>query len=101
MVQIQAPQDKVNSMSDAEEFYDPETASNSGLYHVHSQPLSVRSPRGLISRDSCLQPATRNSLRATGHVFEDPPTPYGPSSALLGNSKNLASAFCGSVPMDT
>ena len=33
--------------------------------------------------DSCLQPATRNSLGTTGRVFEDPPASDEPSSALL------------------
>lgn len=60
--------------------------------------MSIPSPRGLISRDSCLQSATRNSLGTTGHVFEDLLALDEPSSALFGNSKNLASASCGSVP---
>ena len=37
MVQIQELEDKVNSLSDAKEFYDPEIASSSGLsqgYHT-------------------------------------------------------------------
>ena len=42
----------MNSMSDAEEFDDPETASNSGVSHDPSQPTSVPSPGGSISRDS-------------------------------------------------
>ena len=97
MVQIQELQDEVNSL----EFFDPETASSSGLSHVPSQLVSMPSPRVLISRDSCLQPATRNSLGTTGCVFEDLPAPDGPSSALFGISKNLASASCGSVLVDT
>ena len=97
MVQIQELQDEVNSL----EFFDPETASSSGLSHVPSQLVSMPSPRVLISRDSCLQLATRNSLGATGCVFEDLPAPDGPSSALFGISKNFASASCGSVLVDT
>ena len=62
-----------NSLNDAKEFYDPETANGSGLSHVPSRPMSIPSPRGLIGRYSCLQPATRNSLGTTGHVFEDLP----------------------------
>ena len=31
MVQIQELQDKVNPLNDAKEFYDPETAGNSGV----------------------------------------------------------------------
>ena len=36
MVQIQELQDKVNSPSDAREFYDPETVRSSGFLHVPS-----------------------------------------------------------------
>ena len=69
MVQIQELQDKVNSLNDAKEFYDLETASSSGLSHVPSQPVSIPSPRGMIGRNSCLQLDTRNSLGTSGHVF--------------------------------
>ena len=62
MVQIQELQDKVNSMDDAKEFHDSGTASSSGLHHVPNQPMSLPSPRGTISRDSCLPLDTRNSL---------------------------------------
>ena len=68
MVQIQELQDKVNSLNDAKEFYDPEIASISGLSSVPSQLMSIPSPRGLSSRNSCLQLATRNSL-ATQDTF--------------------------------
>ena len=47
-------QDKVTSLNDAREFYNPETASSSGVSHVPCQPLSIPNRRGLISRDSCL-----------------------------------------------
>ena len=47
MAQIQELQDKVNSPSDAREFYDPETVRSSGLLHVPSQPVSIPSRRGL------------------------------------------------------
>ena len=50
---------------------------------------------------ACMQPATRNSLGTTRHIFEDPPAPNETSSALFGNSTSLASVSCGSVPMDT
>ena len=36
MVQTQELQDKVNSLSDAKGFFDPETAGSSGLFHVPS-----------------------------------------------------------------
>ena len=62
MVQIQELQDKINSLSDARKWFHLETASSSGLSHVPSQPMSIPSPGGLISSDSCLQPDTRNSF---------------------------------------
>ena len=43
-----------HSIQDSREFYDFETASGSGLSHVLSQPLSIPSPRGMLTRDSCL-----------------------------------------------
>ena len=70
MTQIQELQDKENSSTDAKEFCDPETASSSGLSYVPSQPVSIPSPRGMISRDSCVQLDTRNSLGTSGDVFE-------------------------------
>ena len=81
-------------MNDAKEFNDPETASNSGLSHVPSQPMSIPSPRGMITLDSCLQLDTRNSLGTSGRVFE-----Y--LHALFGNSKNLASSSCRLNPIHT
>ena len=60
MVQIQEVQGKVNSLNDTTEFYHPETASSSGLFHVPTQRMSIPSHHGLISRDSCMQPDTRN-----------------------------------------
>ena len=62
MVQLQELQDNVNSLSDAREFCDSETASSSGLSHVPSQPTRIPSPRAMISRGSCLQSVTRNSF---------------------------------------
>ena len=39
LTQFQDLQNKVNSLSDARECHDPETASRSGAAHVPSQPL--------------------------------------------------------------
>ena len=63
MAQMQELQYKVNSLTDAKEFHDPETASSSGISHNPSQPVSIPSSRGMISRDSCLQLDTQNSIR--------------------------------------
>ena len=93
MLQIQELQDKMNSGNDAEEFYNPETASSSGFSHVPSQPMSILSPRGMIRRDSCLQLAARNSLGTSGHVLADLPAPGEPSQALFENSKKIGIGF--------
>ena len=91
----------MNSLNDAKEFDDPETASSSGVSHVPSQPLSIPSPRGMISRASCLPLDTRSSLGTSGRVFESPPVRDGPSSALFEKSNNLASSSCGLRQRDT
>ena len=62
---------------------DPQIASSSALSHVPSQPMSIPSPRGSISRDSYLQLVTRNSLGIRGHVFEGPPAPDEPLSGRI------------------
>ena len=91
-VQIQELQDKVNSLSNAREFYDPWTASSSGLSHVSSHPTRIPSPHGMLSRDLCLQPGTRNSIGISGNAVEDLHAPNEPSAAFFGNSWGLASA---------
>ena len=63
--------------------------------------MSIPSPRGLKNRDSCLQPDTRNSLGASGHVFESLPVRGEPSSAFFVNSKHLASSSCRLKSIDT
>ena len=63
--------------------------------------MSIPSPRGIISRDSCLQPDTRNSVGTMGHVFEGLLAPGEPSSAFFENSKNLVSSSCRLKPIDT
>ena len=89
---IQDLQNKVNSMADAREFYDPETASSSEASHVPSQHLTTPSPRGMLSRDSGLPLDTRCTTR---NVFESQPAREGLSSVLFENSRNLASSSCG------
>ena len=68
--QLQELQDKVNSLSHAREFYDPETASSSGATHVPSQPLCIPSPRTMPCCDSGLPHDTRNIMGTPGNVFE-------------------------------
>ena len=72
-----------NSLNDAKELYDPETASSSGLSHVPSQPMSIASPRGSISRE--VLPAAWYA-ELIGYIR----TP----AVVFGNSRNLTSAPC-------
>ena len=101
MVQIQELQDKVNSLNDFSEFNDPETASSSGSSHVPSQLMRIPSPRGSLSRDSCLEPDTRNSFGISGNVLDDPPAPSEPPAAFFDISRNSASAQCEPVSLIT
>ena len=93
--QIQDLQDKVNSMNDEKEFYDPETATSSGTSHVPSQPSRIPSPTGMISRYSCLPHRTRNSMGTSRNVFEDLPAPEGPSPSFFENPRHLTLSSCG------
>ena len=90
LTRIQDLQNKVNSLSDGREFYDPETASSSGATHVPSQPSTVPSP--MPCRDSVLPHDTRIVLGTTGNVLERLPAREGLPSALFENSSNLASS---------
>ena len=95
LTQIQELQNKVNSLSDAREFYDPESGSSSGATHVPSQPPTILSPRTVPRCDSGLPRNKQNCMGTSGNVFERPPAQEGPSSAHFENSLNLASSSCG------
>ena len=75
--------------------------SSSGAFHVPTQPMSIPSPRGMISRDSCLQPDKRNSLGTSRHVFEGVLARGEPSSAPFQIWKHSASSSCRLMPLDT
>ena len=62
LAQIRELQDKVNSLSNARAFHDPETASNSGASHVTSHPLTIPSSGTVLGRDSGLPPNTQNIM---------------------------------------
>ena len=94
LTQIQDLQNKGNSLSDAREFYDPETARSSGASHVPGKPLTIPSPRTMPSRDSGLPHDTRNAMGASGNVFESLLARDGPSSALFENSRNSRRTRC-------
>ena len=79
LTQIQDLQNKVNSLSEARELYDPETASS------QSTPYYSES-RIMPCRDSGLPHDTRNIVGTVGNLFERVP------ARLFNNSKNLASS---------
>ena len=94
MVQIQELQDKVNSLNDAKESHDPETASSSGVSHVPSQLMSIRTARGMTSRDTELIVYIRTRFEGLLARGES-------SSALFEKSKNLALSSCRLTPIGT
>ena len=95
MAQIRELQNKVNSLSDAREFYDPESGSSSGATHVPDRTSTILSPRTLPRCDSGLPRDTLNGTGITENVLERPPAQEGPCPTTLNNSKNLASYFQG------
>ena len=99
LTQIQELQNTVNSLSDASQFYDPETASSSGATHVPSQPSTTPSPRTTPCRDSGLPHGTRNIVGTSGNGFDRLPAREGPPSALFENSKNWVSSSRGLRPV--
>ena len=58
-------------------------------------PMSIPSLRGMIRRDSCLPPDTRNSFCTPQNAIESLLAREKSSLALFENSKNLASSSCG------
>ena len=95
MAHIQELQNKVNSLSDAMEFYDPESGSSSGATHVPSQSLIIPSAREMRSRDSGLPLDTQNCAGIVGDVFERPPVQERLFSTIFHNSKGFASSSQG------
>ena len=73
MAQIRDIQNQVNSMSDAREFYDPESGSSSGSTHVPDQTSTILSSRTLPRCDSGFLRNTQNCTVIMGNVFERPP----------------------------
>ena len=71
--QILELQNKVNSLSDAKESYDPESGSSSGATHVPDQTSTILSPRTLPRCDSGSPRDALNGTGIAGEVFERPP----------------------------
>ena len=96
LTQIQDLQNKVNSLADAREFYDPETAaSSSGAFYVPSQPFIIRAPEECQA--AILHCRTMHGTVWVHHknVFESLPARQGQPSNLFENSRNLASSSPG------
>ena len=70
LTQIRELQNKVNSLSDAREFCDPESGSSSGATHVPSQFSVILGPRTMSRQDSGLPHDTQKIMNTTGNVFE-------------------------------
>ena len=92
LAQVRELQNKENSLSDAREFYDPESGSSSGATHVPDQTSTVLSPRNLPRFDSGLPRHTQNGTGTAGNAIERPPAQEGLSSTIFKKSKNLASS---------
>ena len=90
MAQIRDLQNRVNSFSDAREFYDPESRSSSGATHVPDQTSTILSSRTLPRCDSGLPRNTQNCTGIMGNVFERLLVQEGLPSTIFHNSKNLA-----------
>ena len=101
LTQTQKLQNKVKSLSDAREFYDPETGSSSGVTHVPIQPSTIPILMTMPCRDSGLPLDARNTMGTSKNVLESLLAREGPSSALFENSRNLASSSCGLGPGTT
>ena len=76
LAQMRESHGKVNSLSDAREFHDPETAGSSGASHVTSPPLTNPSYRTVLCCDSGLPPETLNMM-GISDVFERLPAREG------------------------
>ena len=97
LAQMRESQDKVNSLSDAREFHDPETAGSSGASHVTRPPLAKPSYRTVPRRDSGLPPETLNMM-GISDVFWTTTCSRRTTSKYLEKSRNLASSSRGVKP---
>ena len=93
LAQIQDLHNKVNSLADAREFYDPETASSSGVTHVPSKPSTIPSPRTMpCPRFGISARYTEFKTGASRNLCERPPAQEGRPSTFFNKSKNMASS---------
>ena len=59
-------------MNDSREFQDVESICSGKLSHFPSQPTTVPSLGGMLSRDPSLRPDTLNLPGTSGNVFDSP-----------------------------
>ena len=85
-------QNNMNSLSDAREFYDPESGNSSGATHVPDQTSTILDSRILPRWDSGLPRNTQNCACIMGNVSERPLVQEGRPSTIFHNSKNSASS---------
>ena len=93
MAQIRDLQNKVNSLSDAREHYDPESGSSSGATHVLDQISTILSSRTDIATLRFWMTAKYTELYGgiIGNVLARPFVQEGLLSTIFHNSKNWAS----------
>ena len=70
--QVQELQERMNCMSDSQDFQDFESTCSGNVSHVHSQPAVVPSLRAVSSRDQSLRPVTWNLPETQGNFFGHP-----------------------------
>ena len=70
--QIQELQERMNYMSDSNEFQDVASICSGKLSNVPSQLAIVPSLGGMLSRDPSLRHDTWNLLGTSGNVFDSP-----------------------------
>ena len=87
LAQILVLQNKLNSLADARECYDPESGSSFEATQVPSQLSTIPSPRTMPRCDSGLPHVTQNWTDIMGNVFERPPAQEGQHSVIFRNSR--------------
>ena len=88
MARIRKFQNRLSSLSDVKEFYDPQSGSSSGATHVPDRTSTVPSPRTFPRCDSGLPRDTQNGKGVTGNVFERPPAQERLSCTILTNQRS-------------
>ena len=94
--QIHDTQNQVNSLAEAKEFHDTDTASSSGASHVPSPPVITPSSRGMPR--FWIAAHNTDTKGNSANVFESPPAREGSVSAIFESWRNVAMSSCGLRP---